>query len=181
MCHKLESSAFVNFSDKQADTIRRITQQLVIPVQVQSCIICPEFAPHPILPQPSITLTQPLETLANVPSSLNVSSSTTIRKCRHCGLSKSKMVGQVNLHHTHIKKGEPCLFYCPVKMSKKFGIPANISFDYLKRSPHQEAAMEEACQEAEHAKQKKAEAEAEEKRKEEGWKNPGTKPKDKNN
>ena len=37
--------------------------------------------------------------------------------------------------------------------------------------------MEEARQEAEHAKQKKAEAEA--KRKEKGWKKPGTKPKDK--
>ena len=177
MCHKLESSACVNFSDNQADTIRRITQQLATPVQVQSCIIRPEFAPCPILPQPSITLTQPLGRLANVSASFNVSSSTTIRKCRHCGLPKSKMVGQVNLHNTHIKKGEPCLFYCPVKMSKKFGIPANMSFDDFKRSPHWEAAMEEARQETEHAKQKKAEAEA--KRKEKGWKKPGTKPKDK--
>ena len=96
MCRKLESSACVNFSDKQADTIRRITQQLATPVQVQSCIIRPEFAPCPILPQPSITLTQPLGRLANVSASFNVSSSTTIRKCRHCGLPKSKMVGQVS-------------------------------------------------------------------------------------
>ena len=59
-------------------------------------------------------------------------------------------------------------------MSKKFGIPANMSFDDFKRSPHWEAAMEEARLEAEHTKQKKAEAEA--KRKEKGWKKPGTKP-----
>ena len=79
MCCKLENSACVNSSDKQADTIRRITQQLATPVQVQSCIIRLEFAPRPILPQPSITLTQPLEGVANVFASLNVSLSTTIR------------------------------------------------------------------------------------------------------
>ena len=66
------------------------------------------------------------------------------RNCLYCGQPKPKMSSERNLHHTHIKKGEPCYFYCPVKIRDLYGLPPETTFGEFLTSPYWQTELEEA-------------------------------------
>ena len=167
ICRKLEGSACVNISEDQGEAIKDLAQQLSQPVRVPAFIVRPVNDPHPVIAPSSANPLVPLGQLA-LPSSV-------VQKCKHCGESKSKHVDQQNLHHTHIRKGEPCFFYCPIKMSSLYGTPVNMTFDQFQKTDHWTVALQDLHKKKEQMQHQKAAAIA--KCEEKGWKKPGIKTK----
>jgi hypothetical protein len=60
------------------------------------------------------------------------------RRCAtpNCGGFKKSTIGERNLHYTWKQAGEPCIFYCPLKMHNKYGSPLNWSWEEFKNSEH---------------------------------------------
>ena len=180
ICRKLEGSACVNISEDQGEAIKGLAQQLSQPVRVPAFIVRPVNDPRPVIAPSSTIPLVPLGQLA-LPSPVVQSrrESTTrkpsTRKCKHCGESKLKHVGQQNLHHTHIRKGEPCFFYCPIKMFSLYGTPVNMTFDQFQKTDHWTVALKDLHKKKEQMQHQRAAAIA--KHEEKGWKKPGIKTK----
>ena len=101
----------------------------------------------------------------------NLSGNNQGRNCLHCGQPKSRMQGINNLHHTHIKKGDPGIFYCPHKMNQLYGSPLDMVFSQFRESQFWPLAVRDAQKSKEESEERKRKAA--EKREEEGWKKSG--------
>ena len=70
----------------------------------------------------------------------------TVRRCAtpNCGGFKKSTEGEGNLHYTWKRPGEPCIFYCPLKMHNAYNTPVDWSWDDFMKSPQFEKAKEDA-------------------------------------
>ena len=93
------------------------------------------------------------------------------RNCLTCGKPKAKGSGDNNLHQTYVKKGEPCIFYCPQLMHDLYGSPVDMTFPDFKASQYWALAVEDAIKKKMVADEKKKKAAA--LREEKGWKKSG--------
>ena len=97
------------------------------------------------------------------------------RNCLVCGGPKRKTVGENNLHDTIKKPGQPCLFYCPVKMNRLYGSPVDMTSAEFKQSDFFQTALDDvaAAKQAKLDKKERLKREREAK----GVKTPGPKTK----
>ena len=97
-----------------------------------------------------------------------LSGTNSARNCLDCGKPKAKGSGENNLHQTYVKKDEPCIFYCPVKMNNLYGTPVEMTFQEFQGSEFWPLAVEDVKKKRKELKEKKERNAA--LREEKGWK-----------